>query len=182
MAHSICPAQATANGEGSKAVEVPELARASVEARQCGYAVGSIDERPWAKAERKGLPGKEVRVNYCALAYGSASALLLICALCPKVFMSTDGAMYAFKGLAGRLGPIGVHASMLGILAGVAWGGVAGYKGSIMAPQGGEFITASALRPASAFAQPPQGPRPVLVHHHVPLVPAHPSIATRRAC
>ena len=78
--------------------------------------------------------------------------------------------MYAFKGLAGRLGPIGVHASMLGILAGVAWGGVAGYKGSIMAPQGGEFITASALRPASSLAQPPQGPPPVDYHRRaVPL-------------
>ena len=96
--------------------------------------------------------------------------LLLMRSMCLEVFLDPDGAMYAFKGLAGRLGPIGVHASMLGILAGVAWGGVAGYKGSIMAPQGGEFITASALRPASSFAQPPQGPPPVLMHPTLPLV------------
>lgn len=46
-----------------------------------------------------------------------------------------DGALYAFKGLAGRLGPIGVHASMLAIMGGVAWGGLSGWKGSAMAPQ-----------------------------------------------
>ena len=79
-----------------------------------------------------------------------------------QVFLNADGAMYAFKGMAGRLAPIGVHASMLGILAGVAWGGAAGYKGSIMAPQGGEFLTASALRAASPLAQPPPG---VLLHY-----------------
>ena len=81
-----------------------------------------------------------------------------MCCRTLQVFLNADGAMYAFKGLAGRLGPIGVHASMLGILAGVAWGGVAGYKGSIMAPQGAEFLTAAALRPDSPWARPPGGP------------------------
>jgi len=54
----MCPAQATAYGEGSKAVAISELARAGVEARQCCYAIGSIIKRPWAKAERKWLPGE----------------------------------------------------------------------------------------------------------------------------
>ena len=50
--------------------------------------------------------------------------------------------LYAFKGLAGRLGPIGVHASMLAIMAGVAIGGLGGFKGSVMVPQGGDFLVA----------------------------------------
>ena len=50
--------------------------------------------------------------------------------------------LYAFKGLAGRLGPIGVHASMLAIMAGVAIGGLGGYKGSVMVPTGGDFLVA----------------------------------------
>eukprot|EP00983_Pelagomonas_calceolata_P126466 1161307-Pelagomonas_calceolata.AAC.2 len=40
--------------------------------------------------------------------------------------------LYAFKGLAGKVGPIGVHAAMLLILAGTAYSGVGGYKGSAM--------------------------------------------------
>lgn len=35
-----------------------------------------------------------------------------------QVFLE-KGSLYAFKGLAGKLGPIGVHASMLAIMAGV---------------------------------------------------------------
>lgn len=65
--------------------------------------------------------------------------------------------MYAFKGFAGRVGPIGVHASMLAIMAGVAWGGLSGWKGSAMAPQGSEFLLADALRPASPLARLPDG-------------------------
>lgn len=71
--------------------------------------------------------------------------------------MSDTGALYSFKGLAGRLAPIGVHASMLAILGGVAWGGIAGFKGSMLAPQGTEFVVADALHPASPFAQLPSG-------------------------
>ena len=74
-----------------------------------------------------------------------------------QVFVNPEGALYGFKGLAGRLGPIGVHASMLAILGGVAWGSVSGYKGSVMVPQDSDFLTASALRPASPFAQLPAG-------------------------
>lgn len=50
--------------------------------------------------------------------------------------------LYAFKGLAGRLGPIGVHASMLAIMLGVAIGGLGGFKGSVMVPTGGDFLVA----------------------------------------
>ena len=55
--------------------------------------------------------------------------------------------LYAFKGLAGRLGPIGVHASMLAIMAGVAIGGLGGYKGSVMVPTGGDFLVAQVSHP-----------------------------------
>jgi cytochrome c biogenesis protein len=68
-----------------------------------------------------------------------------------------DGALYGFKGLAGRLGPIGVHASMLAIMGGVAWGGLSGWKGSAMAPQGSTFLLADAVRPASPLARLPDG-------------------------
>lgn len=74
-----------------------------------------------------------------------------------QVFLDRTGAMYAFKGLAGRLGPIGVHASMLAIMAGVAWGGLSGWKGSAMAPQGSDFLIGNALHPATALAQLPEG-------------------------
>lgn len=74
-----------------------------------------------------------------------------------QVFINPEGALYSFKGLVGRLGPIGVHASMLAILGGVAYGGISGYKGSVMVPQGGDFLIASALRPVSPLAQPPKG-------------------------
>lgn len=74
-----------------------------------------------------------------------------------QVFVNSKGSLYAFKGLAGRVGPIGVHASMLAIMAGVAWGGLSGWKGSAMVPQGGEFLIADALRGASPVARLPGG-------------------------
>lgn len=77
--------------------------------------------------------------------------------VCMQVFINTEGSLYSFKGLVGRLGPIGVHASMLAILGGVAFGGISGYKGSVMIPQGNEFLVASALRPVSPLASPPRG-------------------------
>lgn len=77
-----------------------------------------------------------------------------------QVFINPEGSLYSFKGLVGRLGPIGVHASMLAILGGVAFGGISGYKGSVMIPQGNEFLVASALRPVSPLASPPRGATP----------------------
>lgn len=58
--------------------------------------------------------------------------------------------LYAFKGLAGRLGPIGVHASMLAIMAGVAIGGLGGFRGSVMVPQGGDFLMAEVSVPTQS--------------------------------
>jgi cytochrome c biogenesis protein len=43
--------------------------------------------------------------------------------------------LYAFKGLAGRIGPIGVHAALLLILAGTSYSGFGGFKGTVMMPE-----------------------------------------------
>ncbi|KAF8066257.1 CCS1 [Scenedesmus sp. PABB004] len=75
---------------------------------------------------------------------------------------SQGGRLYAFKGLAGRLGPIGVHAALLLVLGGTAYSGFGGWKGTAMVPEGQEFVVGDALRPASALATTPGGARTVL--------------------
>ncbi|MFB2936355.1 cytochrome c biogenesis protein [Aerosakkonemataceae cyanobacterium BLCC-F154] len=47
--------------------------------------------------------------------------------------------LYARKGIAGRIGPIIVHASMLIILAGSIWGGITGFVAQEMIPSGQTF-------------------------------------------
>lgn len=49
-------------------------------------------------------------------------------------------ALYARKGIAGRIGPIIVHASMLIILAGSIWGSVTGFVAQEMIPSGQTFL------------------------------------------
>jgi cytochrome c biogenesis protein len=73
-----------------------------------------------------------------------------------------DGAMYAFKGLSGKLGPIGVHASMLAVMAGVAVGALGGFSGPAMIPEGSTALVAPLLRPASPVARLPAGGAAVL--------------------
>ncbi len=46
-----------------------------------------------------------------------------------------DGSLYAFKGLAGKLGPIGVHAALLLCLFGTSWSGLGTLKGTVMCPE-----------------------------------------------
>ncbi|KAG1655284.1 hypothetical protein FOA52_007980 [Chlamydomonas sp. UWO 241] len=72
-----------------------------------------------------------------------------------QVFIQS-GALYAFKGLAGRLGPIGVHAALLMVLGGTSYSGFGGYKGSVMCPEGGDFTPASYMYPASQISQLPE--------------------------
>jgi cytochrome c biogenesis protein len=55
-----------------------------------------------------------------------------------KVFREGD-TLYARKGIAGRIGPIVVHASMLIILAGAIWGALTGFLAQEMVPSGGAF-------------------------------------------
>ncbi|KAI3428303.1 hypothetical protein D9Q98_006682 [Chlorella vulgaris] len=78
-----------------------------------------------------------------------------------QVFMK-DGQLYGFKGLAGKLGPIGVHASMLLCMAGFVTGALGGFTGSVMIPQGSETVVASALRSASPLAWNPGGASAVI--------------------
>ena len=68
-----------------------------------------------------------------------------------------DGALYAFKGLAGKIGPIGVHASMLVTLLGICMGLLGGFKGSILVPEGTDFLLAEGLVPATPLARYPSG-------------------------
>lgn len=78
-----------------------------------------------------------------------------------QVFLQ-DGELYAFKGLAGRLGPIGVHVALLMCLFGTAYSGFGGWKGSAICPEGGEFLVANALYPASSISTLPKGAKAVL--------------------
>lgn len=55
-----------------------------------------------------------------------------------KVFRDGD-TLYARKGIAGRIGPIVVHASMLIILAGSIWGALTGFLAQEMVSSGGAF-------------------------------------------
>jgi hypothetical protein len=70
--------------------------------------------------------------------------------------------LYAFKGLAGRLGPIGVHAALLLALGGTAYSGFGGWKGNALVPEGQEFLVASAISPASGISTLPRGAKAVL--------------------
>lgn len=55
-----------------------------------------------------------------------------------QIFQDGD-ALYARKGLVGRIGPIVVHASMLLILAGAIWGAMTGFVAQEMIPSGETF-------------------------------------------
>lgn len=62
--------------------------------------------------------------------------------------------LYAFKGLAGRLAPIGVHAALLLIMAGGTLSAIGGYHGTVMVPQGLDFQLSDALRPMGILSMP----------------------------
>ncbi|UBF25187.1 cytochrome c biogenesis protein [Kovacikia minuta CCNUW1] len=55
-----------------------------------------------------------------------------------KIFRQDDS-LYAHKGIAGRIGPIVVHASMLLILLGAIWGALTGFTAQEMIPSGRTF-------------------------------------------
>lgn len=62
-----------------------------------------------------------------------------------EVFVK-NGAMYGFKGIAGRFAPIGVHVSLVLILFGAAYGALAGLDGSAMLAEGDQLLVGSQLR------------------------------------
>ncbi|GFR47507.1 hypothetical protein Agub_g9236 [Astrephomene gubernaculifera] len=72
-----------------------------------------------------------------------------------QVFLRGDS-LYAFKGLAGKLGPIGVHAALLLCLLGTSWSGFGSLKGAVMCPEGQDFQVSSFLHPGSPLATMPE--------------------------
>jgi cytochrome c biogenesis protein len=60
-----------------------------------------------------------------------------------------DGAVYAFKGLIGKMAPIAVHVGLLLSMAGFVTSALCGATGNAMAPEGSSFVIADALRGAS---------------------------------
>jgi cytochrome c biogenesis protein len=69
-----------------------------------------------------------------------------------KVFQA-DNALYARKGLAGRIGPIVVHASMILILLGAIWGTFTGFMAQELVPSGDAFRVQNIVQ-AGSWARP----------------------------
>lgn len=68
-----------------------------------------------------------------------------------KVFQE-DNSLYARKGIAGRIGPIIVHAGMLIILLGAIWGALTGFFAQEMVPSGATFAVNNIIE-AGPFAR-----------------------------
>ncbi|KAG4159928.1 hypothetical protein ERO13_D02G203009v2 [Gossypium hirsutum] len=62
--------------------------------------------------------------------------------------------LYAFKGLAGRFAPIGVHLAMLLIMAGGTLSATGSFRGSVTVPQGLNFVMGDVLGPTGFLSTP----------------------------
>lgn len=62
--------------------------------------------------------------------------------------------LYAFKGLAGRFAPIGVHLAMLLIMAGGTLSATGSFRGSVTVPQGLNFVIGDVLGPTGFLSSP----------------------------
>lgn len=62
--------------------------------------------------------------------------------------------LYAFKGLAGRLAPIGVHLAMLLIMVGGTLSAAGSFRGSVTVPQGLNFVVGDILGPTGFLSTP----------------------------
>ncbi|CAA7393818.1 unnamed protein product [Spirodela intermedia] len=62
--------------------------------------------------------------------------------------------LYAFKGLAGRFAPIGVHLAMLLIMAGATVSATGSFRGSVTVPQGLNFVVGDVMVPNGFLANP----------------------------
>lgn len=62
--------------------------------------------------------------------------------------------LYAFKGLAGRFAPIGVHLAMLLIMAGGTLSATGSFKGLVTVPQGLNFVVGDVLGPSGFLSTP----------------------------
>uniref|UniRef100_A0ACD6A886 Uncharacterized protein n=1 Tax=Avena sativa TaxID=4498 RepID=A0ACD6A886_AVESA len=63
--------------------------------------------------------------------------------------------LYAFKGLAGRYAPIGVHVAMIFVMAGATLSATGSFKGSVDVPQGLNFVIGDIMKPKGIFAVAP---------------------------
>lgn len=62
--------------------------------------------------------------------------------------------LYAFKGLAGRFAPIGVHLAMLLIMVGGTLSATGSFRGSVTVPQGLNFVMGDVLSPSGFLSTP----------------------------
>ncbi|OWM83787.1 hypothetical protein CDL15_Pgr004218 [Punica granatum] len=62
--------------------------------------------------------------------------------------------LYAFKGLAGRFAPIGVHLAMLLIMVGGTVSAAGSFRGSVTVPQGLNFVIGDVLGPSGFLSTP----------------------------
>lgn len=60
--------------------------------------------------------------------------------------------LYAFKGLAGRFAPIGVHIAMIFIMAGATLSATGSFKGSVDVPQGLNFVIGDVMKPKGVLS------------------------------
>lgn len=62
--------------------------------------------------------------------------------------------LYAFKGLAGRFAPIGVHLALLLVMAGGTLSSAGSFRGSVTVPQGLNFVVGDVLGPSGFLSIP----------------------------
>jgi len=62
--------------------------------------------------------------------------------------------LYAFRGLAGRLAPVGVHIALLLIMGGGTLSAAGSFKGSVTVPQGLNFVVGDVLGPTGFLSFP----------------------------
>ncbi|KAJ4844452.1 copper chaperone [Turnera subulata] len=62
--------------------------------------------------------------------------------------------LYAFKGLAGRFAPIGVHLAMLLIMGGATFSATGSFRGTVTVPQGLNFVVGDVLAPSGFLSTP----------------------------
>jgi len=62
--------------------------------------------------------------------------------------------LYAFKGLAGRLAPVGVHIALLLVMAGGTVSAAGSFRGSVTVPQGLNFVVGDVLAPSGFLSSP----------------------------
>lgn len=72
---------------------------------------------------------------------------------CVQVF-ARGPTLYAFKGLAGRYAPIGVHIALLLVMGGATISAIGGYHGTVMVPQGLGFEVGDVLAPKGILSLP----------------------------